>query len=146
MKTTCTRIITLILGCFMLLTAVIPAGALSRGDMVATLGDSLDYSFYIDKEDMVWMTAYYSTDAATFEVAKLSFTVQKRTLGIFWTTVDIGVVGNVWTDYGHEPTHDFQGQFPADGKGTYRGNFKIEITHKDGTVDTFKRTLEYKVS
>ena len=41
MKKTFTRIITLILGCFMLLTAVIPAGALSRGDMVATLGDSL---------------------------------------------------------------------------------------------------------
>ena len=46
MKKTFTRIITLILGCFMLLTAVIPAGALSRGDMVATLGDSLDHGGY----------------------------------------------------------------------------------------------------
>ena len=83
----------------------------------------------------------YNGNPDTFMVAKLTVTFEKRFLGAFWRTVDIGLENNEWVEYNTDLRGDFYDDVTMDGTGTYRANFKLEIFGPD-TVDVIEKTMQ----
>ena len=82
------------------------------------------------------------TGYSTFFQAKLSVEFQKKTLGLFWRTVDIGYPNNQWVTYSYSNTTMFTQSFAFENSGTYRANIVLEITGTDGSVDVIETSIE----
>jgi hypothetical protein len=81
-----------------------------------------------------------------FSEARVTVKIQKRFLGIFWKTVDIGLPNNEWIDTSTDINGVFYNSFDVDGTGTYRAIFTVEIIGIDGSVDVIEDTIESKYS
>ena len=88
----------------------------------------------------------YNAKSGLFSEARITVKIQKRFLGIFWKTVDIGLPNNEWTATSTDVNGDFYNWFNVDGTGTYRANFTVEIIGTDGSVDLIEETRECKYS
>jgi hypothetical protein len=86
----------------------------------------------------------YNGNEDTFTQAKLTVTFQKRFLGLFWRTVDIGTTNNEWVAYSSVVQGEFYDTITMDGTGTYRANFKLEIYGTSGTTDVIEKTIDCK--
>lgn len=68
--------------------------------------------------------------------------IEKKTLGLFWTRVDIGQPDNQWVDvvynYLYNGTHTFQ----LSKEGTYRITVVYVISGSGGDADTIKQTIK----
>lgn len=96
-------------------------------------------------ENMAEITVEYMCDPDVFSKIKITASIDKRVLGIFWRSVDIGVTeNNDWYGTYHNPQDKIVMQFPLEGEGTYRCNFTVEFTAKDGQTDVIEKTIEEK--
>ena len=86
----------------------------------------------------------YFGNASTFTQAQVTVKIQKRFLGIFWSTVDIGLPDNEWVAYNNNVSGSFYNTFPVDGTGTYRAKITLEVFGLTGVSDVIEETLEYK--
>lgn len=93
-------------------------------------------------EAHVGVTYYAKSDV--FTQAKLTVKIQKKFLGLFWRTVDIGTTNDEWIAYSNDVYGEFYNCFNVDGTGTYRAVFCVEIYGTSGAVDTIENTIEYK--
>ena len=89
-------------------------------------------------------TVDYNGNEATFTQAKLTVTFQKKFLGLFWRTVDIGTTNNEWVGYCTDLRGSFYDTVTMNGTGTYRANFTLEIYGTSGTTDVIEETIECK--
>ena len=103
-------------------------------------------TFAVDDPGVATVAVRYSGYQATFVEAKVTIQIQKKFLGLFWKTVDIGYTNNEWIAYSNELSGSFHNTFSIDGTGTYRAKFKIEIRGTDGTVDVIEDVIERKYS
>ena len=85
----------------------------------------------------------YNGNPNTFMVAKLTVTFEKKVLGLFWRTVDIGMENNEWIGYNADLQGDFYDNVTLDGTGTYRANFILTIYGADSS-DIIEKTMSYK--
>ena len=85
--------------------------------------------------------AYYG-NSTTFAQAKITVEIEKRFLGLFWRTVDIGYTDNLWVQYSTSCNGVFSNTFASDGKGTYRATIQLEFFGKNGVTDVIERTIE----
>ena len=83
----------------------------------------------------------YEAKEANFSYAKLTVKIQKRFLGVFWSTVDLGLTADEWIAYNYSASGFFSNSFPLEKTGTYRAVFTVEIYGKDGSVDTIEDTI-----
>lgn len=88
----------------------------------------------------------YEGNATTFVHAKLTVTFEKRVLGLFWRTVDIGTTNNEWVAFNDDLLGDFYDFVTMDGAGTYRANFKLEILGIDGSIDVIEESIDCRYS
>lgn len=103
-------------------------------------------TFAISDSGIAKIYVQYDGYPETFVEAKVTVKIQKRFLGLFWKTVDIGDTNDEWVAYSNEVYGSFRKTFSVDGTGTYRAKFKIEIRGTDGTVDVIEKTVEYVYS
>ena len=103
-------------------------------------------TFAVDDPGVGSIAVQYSGYPATFVEAKVTIQIQKKFLGLFWKTVDIGYANNEWIAYSSAVSGTFRNTFSLDGTGTYRAKFKVEILGTDGTVDVIEDTIERKYS
>ena len=82
----------------------------------------------------------YNGNPNTFMVAKLTVTFEKRVLGVFWRTVEIGTENNEWIGYNADLQGDFYDNVTLDGTGTYRANFRLQIYGADSS-DVIEKTM-----
>ena len=78
---------------------------------------------------------------STFAYAKLTVKVQKRTLGIFWRTVDIGEPDNEWITASANSSDQFLKIFTVEDTGTYRAKFLLEVTGTNGETEEIEETI-----
>ena len=116
-------------------------------DANAGVAPCLDYAYdfsmafvVIDPGVANFMVSY-NGNPDTFMVAKLTVTFEKRFLGVFWRTVDIGTENNEWVDYCCDLRGDFYDNVTMDGTGTYRANFKLVIMGADSS-DVIEETMQ----
>lgn len=107
-----------------------------------------DYSasFVVTDPDTAQVSVIYNAIKDSFREAKITVQIQKRFLGLFWKTVDIGFTNDEWVAYSTDVNGCFSTSFAVDGKGTYRANVTLEIRGINGTADVIEDTLEYKYS
>lgn len=107
---------------------------------------SATLTFTVADPDTAHVGVTYYGYPDSFVQAKVTVQIQKRFLGLFWKTVDIGYTNNKWVAYSNDVNGYFYNTFTVDGTGTYRANFTLEITGSDGTVDVMEDTIESKYS
>ena len=67
--------------------------------------------------------------------------VEKRTLGFFWTRVDIGQPSSQWVDGVYEDVCDGTHTFQLSNRGTYRITVVYVISGSGGDADTIRQTM-----
>lgn len=77
-------------------------------------------------------TVAYQAQSDAFSYATITVKIQKRFLGIFWSTVD------EWTETCYDVTGTVYNATALEDTGTYRAVFTVEIYGKDGSVDTIE--------
>ena len=103
-------------------------------------------TFTVSAPGTAYVGVTYNAYSDTFLEAKVTVKIQKRVLGVFWKTVDIGYANDEWVDYSEAVNGYFYNSFAISGTGTYRANFTVEITGKDGSCDVIEDTIERKYS
>ena len=101
------------------------------------------FSFEVLDPGEAHVVVTYIAKADVFTRADLTVKIQKKFLGIFWKTVDIGIPNNEWVPYSTAVNGQFYKSFSVDGTGTYRAVFRLEIHGTSGSVDTIENTVEY---
>lgn len=147
MKKSVKKIITVILSILMLWCG---CATVYASDADAGVAPCLDYaydfsmSFVVIEPGVANFMVSYNGKPDTFMVAKLTVTFEKRFLGVFWRTVDIGTENNEWVGYNADMQGEFYDYVTLDGDGTYRANFKLEIMGADSS-DVIEKTMEYRL-
>lgn len=143
-----------LLSALLLCTSVLPAyatPAINSESNVATVNVATgisprltncvtaSFSFGVTQAgDATFYVSYEGYD--TFTYAKLTVEVQKKFLGLFWTDVD------EWTGYCYDKSGMFYDSVPADGTGTYRALFTLEVYGTTGVVDVIEDEIDCKYS
>lgn len=90
-------------------------------------------SFVVIEPGVADFFVSYNGNPNTFMVAKLTVTFEKRYLGVFWRTVDIGTENNEWIACNADMQGEFFDTITMDGTGVYRANFKLQIMGADSS-------------
>lgn len=98
--------------------------------------------FNVTQEGMADVGVTYYAKDDVFTYAKLTVKIQKRVLGLFWSTVDIGESNNEWVVYCYDVYGNFYNSFPLESTGTYRAVFTVEFYGTSGEVDVIEDTIE----
>ena len=136
MKRSMKTIVTVILSIFILWCGCVSAYA---SDTDAGVAPCLDYahtfsmSFGVIDPGVADFFVSYVGNSDTFMVAQLTVTFEKRYLGVFWRTVDIGTENNEWIAYNADLRGEFFDTITMDGTGVYRANFKLQIMGADSS-------------
>lgn len=150
MKKTTRKLFATIMAVILLCSAYLPlltvTGYAADGDIsispyyVNCTGCSCTFSAAYGGQAHVSVT--YSAKSDAFTYAKLTVKIQKRVLGIFWSTVDIGEPDNEWVAYCYDVYGSFYNSFPLESTGTYRAVFTVEFHGTSGEVDVIEDTIE----
>ena len=144
------RILTLVLIFSMLFVAGIGEFTVSAVENEETVTprftncDQCNFIFRVLDPGEAHVGVTYYAKSNVFTQAKLTVKIQKKFLGLFWRTVDIGTTNDEWIAYSNDVYGEFYNCFNVDGTGTYRAVFCVEIYGTSGAVDTIENTIEYK--
>ena len=121
-----------------ILTATAETGVMPRYNNTS----STTSGFAISTDGKASVVAGYYAYPAYFTSAKVTSYIEKRTLGVFWTKVDIGTPNNEWVDTSTENTYTFGHEIYLDSKGTYRATVVYEISGTGGATDVIEYEKE----
>ena len=144
------RILTLVLIFSMLFVAGIGGFTVSAVENEETVTprftncDQCNFIFRVLDPGEAHVGVTYFAKSNVFTQAKLTVKIQKKFLGLFWRTVDIGTTNDEWIAYSNDVYGEFYNYFSVDGTGTYRAVICLEIYGTSGAVDTIEDTIEYK--
>lgn len=139
------RIISLVLLLVILstlfLTASAEAGIMPRYNNTS----STSSNFTITSTGTASVSAVYNAYRDGFESATITSYIEKRTLGIFWSKVDIGQPNNEWVDTSTSYSKAFVHEFQLQETGTYRATIVYRISGTGGADDVidYDKTLTY---
>ena len=134
-----TKILTLLLTSVVLCASVLPIFASAENAVSPRYVNANDCRMYFTTSNGVASAAVtYNAKSDVFSYATITVKIQKRFLGIFWSTVDIGYTDNEWIAYCYDLNGTVYNSFPLEDTGTYRAVFTVEIYGKDGSVDTIE--------
>lgn len=93
------------------------------------------------------LTATANYIGGTSKVSKVIVTmyVEKKTVGIFWSKVDLGTTNNQWVDTSYKAVYNGSHSVQLPSKGTYRVTVIFTVYGKDGSSEeiTKRVTVEY---
>lgn len=99
-------------------------------------------NFTITSSGKATITASYTGYKNVTTGATVTSYIEKRTLGMFWTRVDIGEIGNAWVDTSTDDTDAFGHVFYLSERGTYRAIVEYEIRGTGGATDVINYEQE----
>ena len=92
-------------------------------------------NFVISNTGKASISAVYNAYPSYFSKATITSYIEKRTLGLFWTKVDIGQPNNEWVDTSTDIAKAFLHEFQLNSTGTYRATVVYEISGSGGATD-----------
>ena len=92
-------------------------------------------NFVISSTGKATITETYNAYRQYFTSATVTSYIEKRTLGIFWTKVDIGEPNNTWVDTSTDFTNTIIHEVQLESTGTYRATVTYEISGTGGATD-----------
>lgn len=117
--------------CTTFLYATAESGVMPRYNN--TSGTATDFG--ISTSGKATVAGNYYAYPETFKSATVTSYIEKRTLGIFWSRVDIGMPNNEWVDTFSHYTCAFGHEFYLEDTGTYRATVIYEISGTGGATD-----------
>ena len=139
------RITCLVLIAVLLVVSVVPM--ISADTIMPRLNNTSNTStnFTITTAGKATITAAYDGYRNITTGATVTSYIEKRTLGLFWTKVDIGEPNNEWVDTSSDYLDVFIHEFWLEDTGTYRATVVYEISGTGGATDVidFDKTVTY---
>lgn len=89
--------------------------------------------------------SYTGIQGVTTKVTVTTY-LQKKTLGLFWTKVDIGTTNKEWVDTSTQVSGTFVHQYQLQSTGTYRAVITIVFSGTGGADDEIQNKIEKKYS
>lgn len=99
---------------------------------------STSTNFVISTTGKATISAVYNGHKTLTTQAVVTSYIEKRTLGLFWSKVDIGQPNNEWVDSSTEYADIFGHEFYLSDKGTYRATVTYEISGTGGATDVIE--------
>lgn len=128
----------------LLLIASIPVKAAMKEEIAPCYNNviSADTVVSISSSGVAKVTNSYTGASSVTSKAVITTYIEKRTLGIFWSRVDIGQTNDEWVDtiynYKYSGSHSVQ----LSSTGTYRVTVEYVIYGSGGSADTITRQIE----
>ena len=135
-------VLMLFVNCTPLITSASPAVVNEGISPRLSNCDMCNFTFSAASQGLAQVAVSYVAKEEVFTYAKLTVKIQKRFLGVFWNTVDIGEPNNEWIAYCYDVRGDFYNYFPLDSTGTYRAVLTIEFYGTTGVVDVIEKTIK----
>lgn len=136
MKKSKTTIATLLLICFSVFVAqTISAKAAGITPYYNNTQTAVMY-MSIDDNGLMTITYRYSGLPSSTTGATITTYIEKKTLGLFWTRVDIGTSDNQWVDTVSSYTYTGSRTHQLSASGTYRTTVTYEVYGTNGPADT----------
>lgn len=90
----------------------------------------------INDQGVMTITYQYSSDSSNTSKVEITTYIEKRTLGIFWTRVDIGTPDNQWTDTIYNYRYTGSRTYQLSDTGTYRAKVTYNFYSNSVLTDT----------
>ena len=144
-KYTLKKLVSLIMAnVLLLLTAIIPANAAVQDEVAPCYNNVVSVSSIasVSSTGVLKVTNSYNGSSSITSKAVITTYIEKRTLGIFWSRVDIGQTDDEWVDtiYNYKYSGSHSVQLPS--TGTYRVTVEYVIYGSGGAADTITKEIE----
>lgn len=144
-KYTLKKLVSLILANVLLLLIVfVPANAAVQDEIAPCYNNVVSVSSVasVSSTGVLKVTNSYNGDSSVTSKAVITTYIEKKTLGIFWSRVDIGQTNDEWVDtiYNYKYSGSHSVQLPS--TGTYRVTVEYVIYGSGGAADTITKEIE----
>lgn len=96
----------------------------------------------ISSSGVITITNKFSSSASVFTKAVITTYVERKTLGLFWSKVDIGQTNDEWVDTIYTNVYSGTHSHQLEKTGTYRVTVEYVIYGSGGAADTIVREIE----
>ncbi len=119
------------------------AETMAQGGVMPCLDQCIEcsFGFCIDGNGLAYATISYSAKP-NFTEGTFTVKIQKKFLGIFWRTVDIGYYNNEWLGYTYDLDNTITNTFQLSERGTYRAVFRFEMEGSVGDTDIIEDEVQ----
>ena len=105
-----------------------------------------DSTFYINENGLAYIVISYEGYPGITSGAAITIQLEKKVLGLYWSTVDIGTPNNTWSYYSSDVSFTHTHTYQLSSKGTYRVKINYTIYGSAGMPDEIEDVLTYKYS
>lgn len=145
MKTNCKkRILSFAVACVLIITTgtfMVNAQEISpRYNNV----ESTSSSAAVSSSGVITVTNNYTANSSVFTKAIITTCIEKRTLGLFWSKVDIGQTNDEWVVTSYNNSYLGSHSHQLTKTGTYRATVEYVFYGSGGSADTITREVEVK--
>lgn len=136
------RILSFIVMCIVLCSVV--SFVANAADITPRYNNVSSVSSYaeISSSGVITITNKFSASASVFSRAVITTYVERKTLGLFWTRVDIGQTDDEWTDVTYDNVYSDTHSHQLEKTGKYRVTVEYVIYGSGGAADTITREIE----
>lgn len=144
-KYTLKKLVSLILAnAILLLIAFVPAKAALQDEIAPCYNNVLTAfsTATISSNGLITINNTYTGSQSVTTKAIITTYIEKKTLGIFWSRVDIGQTNDEWVDtiYNYKYSGSHSVQLPS--TGTYRVTVEYVVYGSGGAADTITKEIE----
>jgi len=105
-----------------------------------------DSIFHIDANGLAYVAVSYDGYPDITTGATITIRLQKKVLGLFWSTVDIGEPDDMWIHHASGPIYYANHSHQLTDTGTYRAEINYTIYGTAGPADEVEDLMTYKYS
>ena len=109
-------------------------------------GSSCTQNFSITSSGYAGVRIDYSGISGVTTKVTSTVYLEKKTLWLFWTRVDIGTTDDEWVDSSTSVSGSFTHSKQLSSTGTYRAVFVVKMYGSGGATDTIEKNIEKKYS
>lgn len=145
MKTNCKkRMLSFVVACILIITTgtfMVNAQEISpRYNNV----DSASSSATVSSNGTITITNRFTANSSLFTKAVITTYIEKKTLGLFWSRVDIGQNNDEWVDTLYTNVYSGTHSHQLSKNGTYRATVEFVFYGSGGAADTITKESEVK--
>lgn len=96
----------------------------------------------ISSSGVITITNKFSANASVFTKAIIKTYIERKTLGLFWTRVDINQTDDEWDDVTYDNVYSGTHSHQLEKTGKYRVTVEYVIYGSGGAADTITREIE----
>ncbi|MBR3993794.1 MAG: hypothetical protein IKI97_00765 [Clostridia bacterium] len=106
--------------------------------------ESTSSSAAVSSSGVITVTNNYTANSSVFTKAVITTCIEKRTLGLFWSKVDIGQTNDEWVVTSYNNSYLGSHSHQLTKTGTYRATVEYVFYGSGGSADNITKEVEVK--